>query len=100
MVVANPESFEWYKGNLQKNFAKHKVTDEEAEQFFQDPLKHIINDKLHSKKENRFIVLGHTAAGRVLSVAFTIRNNRIRVISARATSKKERKWYEEKIRAS
>jgi uncharacterized DUF497 family protein len=97
MVIAESQSFEWDTGNKSKNFIKHKVTNEEAEQVFQDPLKYIVIDSLHSKKENRFIIFGHSAAGRIILVAFTMRSNRVRVISARDANKKERKWYEEKI---
>lgn len=97
MTVNNTENFEWDKGNELKNLVKHRVTNEEAEQVFLDPLKYIVNDRLHSQKENRFIILGHTLEGRILIIAFTIRNKRTRVISARDTNKKERKWYEEKI---
>ena len=40
-------------------------------------------------------MLGHTDPGRRLFIVFTVRNNRIRVISARDMSRKERKIYEE-----
>jgi len=53
-------------------------------------------DKLHSKKEQRFIILGKTKNKRLLYTVFTIRNNEIRIISARDINKKERKLYEKK----
>ena len=49
----------------------------------------------HSEKEPRYYVLGHTIAGRRLFIAFTVREEKIRVISARDMSKKERKIYEQ-----
>lgn len=97
MELTKPIIFEWDKENTNKNFSKHKVTNEETEQVFQDSLKLIVNDSLHSREENRFIVLGHTFNYRILSIAFTLRNNSVRVISARDASRKERKWYEEKV---
>lgn len=75
---------------------KHGVTDDECEQVFFDPLKHIIKDELHSEKEERYIILGHTKQIRLLFIAFTIRPGGIRIISARNVNKKERNWYEEK----
>ena len=58
---------------------------------FSDPQKRIFYDRSHSTgKENLFILIGSTDVGRVLTIAFTIRNNRIRVISARDLNRKER----------
>ena len=47
------------------------------------------------KKEPGYYVLGHTIAGRRLFIAFTVREDKIRVISARDMSKKERQIYEQ-----
>ncbi len=86
--------FEWDEGNKDKNWIKHNVTNSECEQiFFNQPL--IINlDDKHSNVEIRFYALGHTDLNRKLFIVFTIRNKKIRVISARDLSKKERKIYE------
>jgi uncharacterized DUF497 family protein len=62
--------------------------------FFNLPLL-LQSDDAHSQKEPRYYVLGHTIAGRRLFIAFTIREDKIRVISARDMSKKERKIYEQ-----
>jgi len=51
-------------------------------------------DKKHSEIETRFYALGHTDLDRKLFIVFTIRNKKIRIISARDMSKKERKIYE------
>jgi len=87
--------FEWDESNKNKNWIKHKVSNSECEQiFFNQPL--IMHfDKKHSDTEDRFYALGHTDLNRKLFVVFTIRNKKIRVISARDMSKKERKIYEE-----
>lgn len=86
--------FEWDKGNREKN-TKHKVGDREAEEVFLDEGKVVFKDKLHSQKEERFIVLGKTKKDRLLYIAFTKRKKKIRIISARNINKKEVPMYEE-----
>jgi len=84
--------FDWDAGNFLKNWEKHGVSAPECEQvFFNHPL--VARDEKHSAQEERYYALGHTDAGRLLFVVFTIRNNLIRVISARNMSKKERELY-------
>ena len=87
--------FQWDEGNKNKNWIKHQVTNNECEQiFFNQPL--IVNyDIKHSYMEQRFYTLGQTDLGRRLFVVFTIRNKKIRIISARDMSKKEREIYGE-----
>jgi len=94
-IFKEPLLFDWNKGNIDKNL-KHDVTDREAEEAFFDNKKRTFKDKLHSKSEERFRIVGKTKEGRLLFIAFTIRNERIRIISARDISKKEVKLYEEK----
>lgn len=85
--------FDWDKGNLDKNRLKHKVTNAECEEmFFNQPLL-IIKDEKHSQKEQRCYALGKTESGRLLFASFTIRNNNIRIISARDMSRNEREQY-------
>lgn len=87
--------FEWDQANIEKNWLKHKVSPIECEQiFFNKPLL-VVEDLKHSQRERRYYALGHTDNGRLLFVAFTIRENLIRVISTRDMSRKERKKYEE-----
>ena len=87
------ESFEWDEANLVKNWDKHRVTPWECEQaFFNLPLV-VADDAAHSAVEPRYYVLGQTDAGRRLFIVFTIRKRRIRVISARDMSPKERRTY-------
>lgn len=89
------EGFEWDEGNLLKNWEKHGVSASECEQvFFNRPLV-AAPDEAHSLKEARYHALGITDAGRRLFVVFTVRKNKIRVISARDMNRKERKVFEE-----
>lgn len=95
-ILPKPISFEWDKWNIDKSFKKHNVTNIEAEEIFVNkPLKTFKNKK-HSQKEFRFSALGITNKKRRLYVSFTIRDNKIRIISARDQSRKERRLYEEK----
>jgi uncharacterized protein len=87
--------FDWDENNREKNWEKHGVLASECEEaFFNLPLL-LQPDAPHSQKESRYYVLGHTALNRRLFIAFTVRENRIRVISARDMSKKERSIYEQ-----
>lgn len=92
-VVRKIFEFEWDKGNIGKN-KKHKVKEKETEEVFFDENKTIYKDKLHSKHEERFIVLGKTKEDRLLYVVFTKRGKKIRIISARDINKREVKLYE------
>jgi uncharacterized DUF497 family protein len=92
--LARCAGFQWDEGNVLKNWVKHRVTAAECEQiFFNRPLV-VAEDVEHSQAEGRYYALGETDAGRLLMVVFTVRRNLIRVISARAMTKKERKEYE------
>lgn len=87
------DGFDWSGGNSDKNWDRHQVTPLEAEQvFFNTPLL-TGDDPAHSDKENRFFALGQTDEGRELFVAFTMRARRLRVVSARDMSRKERRMY-------
>ncbi|MFH1523336.1 MAG: BrnT family toxin [Chloroflexota bacterium] len=87
--------FEWDAGNREKNWRKHGVSNGECEEvFFNLPLI-LQGDPLHSGSEPRWLVLGQTNAGRYLIIAFTNRQDKIRVISALDMSEKERNLYEQ-----
>ena len=87
------EGFEWDEWNIDKNWVAHEVTPQEAEQvFFNTPLI-VADDQKHSRTEKRYFVLGQTDEDRCLFIAFTLREGRIRVISARDMNRKERKVY-------
>ena len=87
------EGFEWDEHNAGKIWQKHRVLPSESEEvFFNRPLV-VADDLRHSEAEKRFYALGQTNAGRMLFVVFAVRQRRIRVISARDMSRKERKAY-------
>jgi hypothetical protein len=87
--------FEWDEGNSMKS-AKHAVSDREAEQLFVNEPLVVLEDPAHSATEPRWHALGRTNEGRLLHVKFTLRvgGTRVRIISARAMHRKERKVYE------
>lgn len=86
--------FDWDSDNAEKNWQKHRVMPSECEQiFFNRPLV-VADDVKHSEQEKRFYSLGHTESGRMLFVVFTVRRDKIRVISARDMNRKERKVYQ------
>ena len=85
--------FEWDESNTHKNWERHRVTPEEAEDvFFNEPLV-VRADVRHSQRERRYYALGQTSGGRYLFVAFTIRKSLLRVISARDMNGRERNAY-------
>ena len=85
--------FEWDAGNVDKNWERHQVSAVECEQvFFQRPVL-IAPDSRHSQGEPRYAALGRTASGRLLTIVFTVREQRVRVISARPMSRRERRSY-------
>lgn len=92
-LIKNCTGFQWDDGNLLKNWEKHGVSGAECEQvFFNRPLL-ALPDAQHSQSEPRFFVLGQSDKGRHLFIVFTVRENRLRVISARDMSRKERLRY-------
>lgn len=87
--------FEWDSGNVEKSKSKHDVDFQEAQEIFYDP--NIIPLGIQVEPvvdEPRFGVLGSTIDKRHLFVAFTIREGKIRVISARVMNRKEKALYE------
>jgi uncharacterized DUF497 family protein len=85
--------FDWDEWNSAKNWERHRVTPEEAEDvFFHDPLV-VRSDSGHSSSEKRFRALGCTSRGRLLFVAYTVRRKLIRVISARDMNRREVEEY-------
>jgi len=93
-ILPEPLEFEWDKGNQDKNFRKHKVTNKESEEAFENAEKFLHKDEKHSTLEQRYMLWGATKNGRQLSIIFTLRDSFVRVISARDMNKKERRAYE------
>lgn len=90
-----PEEFEWDEGNNNKNWLKHRVTIKECEEVFLNTPLVVFQDIKHSSREIRFVALGKTKMHRQLHIAFIIRKQNIRVISARDQNKKERRRHEQ-----
>ena len=85
--------FDWDEANAIKIWNKHQVTPVKCEQvFFNRPLVAGFDEK-HSREEVRRYVLGQTDTGRRLFVVVTVRGRRMRVVTARDMSKRERKVY-------
>ncbi|MBI3290070.1 BrnT family toxin [Candidatus Microgenomates bacterium] len=86
--------FEWDKANIE-HIKKHDINYRECEEaILSEPLI-TNNDETHSQIEERFRAYGKTNNKRLILIIFTIRNNKIRVVSARDQSRKERKEFQE-----
>jgi len=93
-TTKNLTEFIWDKGNIDKNWLKHRISNKEAEEAFFDSKKQEYPDPSHSKKEIRKILVGKTKGGKILFLVYTLRKNKIRIISARNINRKEIKLYE------
>jgi uncharacterized DUF497 family protein len=92
--------FDWDDANTDKNWERHQVTPEEAEDvFFNEPLI-VRSDIRHSQREKRYYALGQTESGRRLFVSFTVRRKLIRVISVRDMNYKEQSIYDKSEKAN
>ena len=89
-------TFSWDPTKDAANRKKHGVPFVEAMTAFADPLSVTIPDPDHSTDEERFLLVGQSARGRLLVVAHAERANQIRIISARPATRRERHAYEEK----
>lgn len=87
--------FEWDPDKAASNLRRHGVSFEEAATAFADPHGLIVPDPRHSVQEDRAVLLGYSGSQRLLAVMFTERGDRIRVISARTATPRERHAYEE-----
>ena len=89
--------FEWDANKARLNRLKHRVPFEEASSVFADPLSLSVDDPMHSTgKEERCVTLGRSTLGRLLVVVHCDRGDRIRIISARKATPRERGTYEER----
>lgn len=87
--------FEWDPAKAAANTRKHRVSFEEAASVFRDPAALTFADPDHSAHEQRWITIGRSGQQRVLFVAHTERDDHIRIISARPTTRREQEQYEE-----
>ena len=88
-------TFEWDEAKAAANLVKHGVSFDEAKTVFTDPLFVDFYDPEHSVEEHRYITIGESKQGRLLIVAYTQRDEAIRLISAREVTSTEREAYEE-----
>jgi uncharacterized DUF497 family protein len=88
-------AFEWDRRKAARNSREHRVTFEEATSVLGDPLSVTIPDPDHSRGESRFVDIGASHRGRLLVVAYSERNERIRIISARSATRREMREYEQ-----
>ncbi len=86
--------FEWDPQKAESNFKKHGITFDEVSSAFKDTLSLTIDDPLHSHDEERLVLIGMSHKNRFLTVVHTERNENIRIISARKSTKSERRFYE------
>ena len=87
--------FEWDPEKAASNLNKHGVGFPEAATVLRDPLSVTFFDPDHSEEEDRFITIGTSIDGRLIILSHTDRGEKIRIISARLATRRERKLYEE-----
>ena len=86
---------EWDEKKDAADRRNHSASFEEAATVFDDPLATTVDDPDHSREERRYLTTGLSTGGRVLIVSHTYKRSLIRIISARKTTRSERKVYEE-----
>ncbi len=95
--------FEWDAAKALANVAKHGITFDRAATVFRDALALTVFDSAHSQTEERWFTLGVDASGVLMAVAHTYQvtgsaSARVRLISARAATQRERRFYEDEPR--
>jgi hypothetical protein len=87
--------FEWDPGKERENRKKHGISFEEAKTVFGDPLARTRPDPEHAMPgEERWVAVGQSYSGKLILVAYEDRNRKVRIISARRATARERKAYE------
>ena len=87
--------FEWDPAKARHNLAKHGVDFSEAATAFGPPLSQTIPDPDHSVEEQRFVTMGMSYSQRLVVVAHTDTEERVRIISACRATRAERSQCEE-----
>lgn len=88
-------TFEWDEVKAKENLRKHEVSFEEGKTIFNDPFLFTFPDYEHSVDEERYIDIGLSVTGRILILTHTERQDKIRIISCRKATARERRFYEE-----
>ena len=86
----------WDPKKADTNFRKHKIRFSDAEAVLYDPIALTIEDQ-DVEQEKRFVSVGSDTLGRILVVVYTYRGDKIRIISARRATSREREYYEKGI---
>jgi hypothetical protein len=86
--------FEWDEIKAKSNFKKHNVSFEEGKTIFNDPFLFTFPDDKHSEYEERFVNIGLSVQKRILILTHTERKGKIRIISCRKATSRERSFYE------
>jgi uncharacterized protein len=92
-------TYEWDAEKAKVNGRKHRISFEDAATVFLDPLALTFPDPDHSSGEEREITIGRTTGQQIVFVSHCPREDRVRIIGARKTTRGERKQYEEGIGA-
>ena len=87
--------YEWDPAKDELNQQKHGVSFAEASTIFLDPLHATVPDDRYAVDELRFRTVGYTVNNRLIIVAHVDRADRIRIISAREVTNRERRQYEQ-----
>ena len=90
-----PLTFEWDSDKATLNLRVHGVSLDEASTVFGDPLSATLADEKHSQSEQRLLLIGLSANGRLLLLVHSERDERIRLISARRVTRREQNLYEQ-----
>jgi len=90
--------FEWDTEKARRNLRKHNVSFREGMMVFNDIFAITFDDDAHSRHERRFLTLGISDLERVLVVSHTLVGEKVRLISARKATKRERELYEKENR--
>lgn len=85
--------FEWDESKAEANKVKHGVDFADAIRVFRDEA--AITEFDEHPEEDRYVTMGMDVYGRILVVVYTVRDSKIRIISARRATRSERRYYDE-----
>jgi len=86
--------FEWDSEKARRNLRKHSISFREGMMVFNDVFAITYYDDAHSRHEQRFLTLGLSDLGRVLVISHSMVDEKVRLISARKATRRERELYE------
>lgn len=100
VITVGGQFFEWDDAKSVSNLEKHGISFAEAVTVFFDVHSLLKADPIHSEEEDRFLLLGRSFERRMLAVVHVERGERLRIISARRTTLRERREYERRDKKS